>query len=443
MGIMPMRKLLYSMSWPAILSMTINALYNIVDSIFVARIGEDALSAVSLVSPLQFLIIAVSVGSGIGVNSLIARKLGAKDQLSADQAASTGILIGVLNFGLFVAIGLFVPKLFLASYAEEGTYIYNAGFRYLEIICLGSLFLNVQIQIEKILQSTGNMVAPMACSMTGALVNLVLDPIMIFGLFGFPKLGVTGAAVATIIGQFFGMMVGVLFLVKGNHLVNINMKNFKVDWKIIKEIYEVGFPSIIMQSIAAVMIIFYNKILVEYSTTAVAVLGIYFRIQSFIFMPVFGLNQGSMPIIAYNFGAKNKERVMAGYKESLKIALFVMVIGFILFQTIPDKLLGIFDASAQMLKIGVPALRLISICFIPAAFGIMNGTFFQATGHGVYSLISAVIRQLLGILPLAYILAKIGGVTLSWLAFPLAEISGLSYSLIMFYRLYKKEISVL
>lgn len=443
MGTTPVRKLLMSMAWPAILSMTINAMYNVVDSIFVSRIGEDALTAVSLVNPIQMMIIAISVGSGVGINSLIARRLGAKNQEAADKAASTSIRIGLFNYLIFFVIGVFFAKPFISGYAEEGTFIFESACQYLQIVCIGSLFLNIQVVLEKVLQSTGNMVAPMKCSLTGAIVNVILDPILIFGLFGMPQMGVAGAALATIIGQMCGMIMGVSIVLRGEHLVNIKIRGFKMDWKIVADIYKVGLPSIVMQSIASVMIIFYNMILVAYSTTAVAVLGIYFRIQSFVFMPVFGLNQGAMPILGYNYGARNKDRLMKTYKEAFKVALIVMAAGTVLFQAIPAQLLLIFDASEEMLRIGVPALRLISLCFIPAAFGIITGTLFQGTGHGVLSLYASVIRQLVGILPLAYILIKIGGVTLSWLAFPLAEILGLIYSAITLRWLYKKEISKL
>ena len=443
MGTMPVRKLLMSMAWPAILSMTINAMYNVVDSIFVSRIGEDALTAVSLVNPIQMMIIAISVGSGVGINSLIARRLGAKNQEAADKAASTSIRIGLFNYLIFFVIGVFFAKPFISGYAEEGTFIFESACQYLQIVCIGSLFLNIQVVLEKVLQSTGNMVAPMKCSLTGAIVNVILDPILIFGLFGMPQMGVAGAALATIIGQMCGMIMGVSIVLRGEHLVNIKIRGFKMDWKIVADIYKVGLPSIVMQSIASVMIIFYNMILVAYSTTAVAVLGVYFRIQSFVFMPVFGLNQGAMPILGYNYGAKNKDRLMKTYKEAFKVALIVMAAGTLLFQAIPAQLLLIFDASEEMLRIGVPALRLISLCFIPAAFGIITGTLFQGTGHGVLSLYASVIRQLVGILPLAYLLIKIGGVTLSLLAFPLAEILGLIYSAIMLRWLYKKEISKL
>lgn len=443
MGTMPIRKLLMSMAWPAILSMTINALYNVVDSIFVSRISEDALTAVSIVNPVQMMIIALSVGSGVGINSLIARRLGAKNQEEADKAASTSIRIGLFNYLIFFIIGVFLTKVFVSGYAKEGTYIFDAACQYFSIICIGSLFINIQVVLEKVLQSTGNMVAPMICSLTGAVVNIILDPILIFGLLGMPRMGVAGAAVATVTGQLFGMLIGVFIVIKGEHLVNIKLKGFKMDWNVVKDIYKVGFPSIVMQSIASVMIIFYNMILVAYSTTAVAVLGIYFKIQSFVFMPVFGLNQGAMPIMGYNYGARNRDRLMKTYKEAFKVALIVMALGTALFQLMPKQLLTMFDASAEMLEIGIPALRLISICFIPAAFGIITGTLFQGTGHGMLSLYASLIRQLFGILPLAYILIRIGGVTLSWMAFPMAEILGIIYSAVCLRWLYRKELSKL
>ncbi len=443
MGTEPIRGLLISMSWPAILSMTINALYNIVDSIFVSRISEDALTAVSIIHPLQMIIIAVAVGSGVGANSLIARLLGAKRQKDANQAASTAIFISLLNYSLFLIAGLLIPELFVKGYADPGTEIFEGACTYLRIVFIGSIFINIQVIIEKILQATGNMKAPMICSLTGCFVNIALDPILIFGYLGAPEMGVAGAAIATVIGQFASMTVGVFILLKGEHLVEIKLRGFEIDWKIVKGIYVVGLPSIVMQSIVSVMTVFYNSILVEYSTTAVAVLGVYFKLQSFAFMPVFGLNQGAMPLLGFNFGAKNRKRVVKTYKEALKIAVVIMAACTVIFQLIPEQLLSIFDASPQMLEIGVPALRIISINFLPAAFGIMNGTVFQATGHGVYSLICSVLRQLIGILPLAYFFAKMWGVASSWWSFPCAEIIGLVYSFIMIKLLYEREIKTL
>lgn len=440
MGIVPVKSLLLTMAWPAILSMSINALYNIVDSIFVARISEDALTAVSIVNPIQLLIIALSVGSGVGVNSLISRMLGARKQERADQAASTSIFIGVFNYLIFLIIGLFFTKYFVSAYAERGTVIFDFAVSYMRIVCMASLFIHVEIVLEKVLQSTGNMVAPMVCSLTGAIINIIFDPILIFGLLGFPKLGVAGAATATVFGQLCSMVVAVCIIWKGEHLVRISLKGFHMDWRTVADIYKVGFPSIIMQAIGSFMLIFYNMILAAYSTTAVAVLGAYFKVQSFVFMPVFGLNQGAMPIMGYNYGARNRARLMETYKFGLAIALGIMGAGFLLFQIAPGFLLRLFDASAEMLRIGVPALRIISLCFLPAAFGIMTSTLFQGTGHGMLSLFASLLRQLFGILPLAWILIHIGGVTLSWASFPLAEIIGLTYSALVLRWLYKKEI---
>lgn len=443
MGVMPIRPLLLSMSWPAILSMTINALYNVIDSFFVAQISEDALTAVSIIQPLQMMIIAVAVGTGVGVNSLISRRLGAQKQEDADKAATTGILLGIFDWIIFLIAGLTITKLFVGAYADEGTYIFKAASQYLMCVYCGSFFTNVEILIEKILQATGNMKAPMICSLSGAITNVILDPILIFGLFGMPKLGVLGAAIATLIGQVVSFIISLIILLSGEHLVKISFKGFKLDRNIIKDIYQVGFPSIIMQSIASVMNVLYNAILVTYSTTAVAVLGVYFKLQSFIFLPVFGLNQGALPIVGYNYGARNGKRVKETRVESIKITLIVMGAGVVLFQLLPAQLLGIFNASDEMLRLGVPALRIISINFIPAAFGIMNATVFQASGHGFYSLMCSVLRQLVGIVPFAYLLARIGGVTLSWFSFPIGELIGLVYSFYELNKLYKTEIDLM
>lgn len=441
MGVLPVGKLLASMAWPAILSMTINALYNIVDSIFVAMLSEKALTAVSLVLPIQIFMIAMAVGSGVGINSLIARKLGSRSFEDADKAASTSLRIAVFNYSFFAFIGIFLAKPFIGAFTDDPS-IYDQGIIYLRIITMFSLFIMVQIIVEKVLQATGNMIAPMLISLLGAIVNLILDPILIFGLLGMPRLEMTGAAVATIIGQFCAMTLGLIILFSKDHAVNIKIKGFKVDWQIVKDIYGVGLPSMIMQSIGSIMVLGYNSILAQ-SATAVAVLGVYFRLQSFVFMPVFGLNQGAMPIIGYNFGARNRERLMEAYKKALISAVMIMVLGFALFQIFPRQLLLLFSASENMMAIGIPALRIISLCFIPAAFDVMMSAFFQATGHGLYSLFASMIRQLVGILPLAYILLEMGGVIASWYSIPLAEILGLTYSTIMFRKLYRRDILTL
>lgn len=441
MGTAPVGKLLASMAWPAILSMTINALYNVVDSIFVAMVSPNALTAVSLVNPLQMLMISFGVGSAVGVNSLIARRLGARRQDEADKAASTSIRIGIFNYLIFAFIGIFLAKPFMHLYTDNAE-IFEGGVTYLKIITIFSIFSMVQVQLEKVLQATGNMVAPMIISLAGAVTNLILDPILIFGMFGLPEMGVAGAAIATVTGQAVAFCVAMYILHTREHVVHVQIKGYKMDWKVVKDIYAVGLPSIVMQSIGSIMLFGYNAILAA-SATAVAVLGVYFKLQSFIFMPVFGLNQGAMPIMGYNYGARNKQRLMKTYKLALITAVVIMSCGFALFQLCPEMLLKMFSADADMLEMGVPALKTISLCFLPAAFGIMTGTLFQGTGHGVYSLLVSVIRQLLGILPLAYILYHAFGVAASWASFPLAEMMGLTFSVIMLIRLYKKEIKTL
>ncbi|MGC2872917.1 MATE family efflux transporter [Ihubacter sp. mB4P-1] len=441
MGSAPIGKLLASMAWPAILSMTINALYNVVDSMFVAMVSQKALTAVSLVMPLQMMMISLAVGSSVGVNSLISRRLGAKRYEEANKAASTSIRIGFFNFVIFALIGIFLANPFMHAYTDDAV-IFDGGVTYLRIITIFCLFSMVQIQLEKVLQATGNMIAPMIISLSGALTNLILDPILIFGLIGAPKMGIAGAAAATVIGQAVGMCVAIFMFFRKEHDVKIQLKGFRIDWKVVKDIYGVGLPSIIMQAIGSVMLLGYNAILAA-SATAVAVLGVYYKLQSFIFMPVFGLNQGAMPIMGYNFGAKNRARLMLTYKDALITALVIMGIGTVLFQVFPDVFLKMFSADDEMMEMGVPALRIISICFIPAAFGIMTFTLFQGTGHGVYSLMGSLLRQLIGILPLAYIIYHAAGITASWASFPLAEIIGLIYSAVMLKILYKKEIKTL
>ncbi len=441
MGYEPIGKLLASMAWPAILSMTISALYNIVDSIFVAMISPKALTAVSIVLPIQMLMISVGVGSGVGVNSLIARRLGAHKYEEANKAASTSLRIGFFNFLIFLVVGVLFTRVFMNSYTDDPE-VYEYGVTYMTIVLCFSLFFMIQVLLEKVLQSTGNMIAPMITALSGAITNIVLDPILIFGLFGFPKLGVAGAAIATVAGQAVGMTIALIVVFTKDHAVKLQIRGFKMDWAIVKDIYAVGLPSIIMQAIGSVMLLGYNAIL-SASAAAVAVLGIYFKLQSFIFMPVFGLNQGAMPIMGYNFGARDKNRLMKTYKFGLLTAVVIMGIGMIIFQLFPEVLLKMFSADAEMIEMGVPALRIISLCFIPAAFGIMTSTLFQGTGHGVYSLIGSLLRQLIGILPIAYVIYHVAGVTASWASFPLAEIIGLVYSAVMLAVLYKKEIKTL
>lgn len=442
MGYMSIGKLLASMSWPAICSMIIQALYNIVDSIFVSQISEDALTALTYAFPVQMLIIGFAVGTGVGVNSLVSRRLGAKRYDEAISASNHSMRLAIFNWLIFAIFGLFFADFYMNVYTET-SYILSEGTAYLKIVTIGSVFINVSIIIEKLFQATGSMKIPMISAAIGGISNIILDPILIFGLFGAPEMGIAGAAIATIIAQFLSFLFAVVFLIIHNKTFCISFKHFKYDKQIIKDIYVVALPGMIMQSIGSIMLFGLNGILAAYSETAVAVLGAYFRLQSFVFMPVFGLNQGTMPIIGFNFGARNRERVMKTFKYSFLSALTYMALGFIVFQLFPAQLLYIFKPSAHMLEIGIPALKLISICFIPASFGVMCTTLFQATGHGTLSLFGSLIRQLIGILPLAWILIRIGGVTLVWAAFPLAEILGTLYALFGLRYVMKKEINTL
>jgi len=441
MGTMPVFKLIVSMSLPAMLSMMVQALYNVVDSFFVAKISENALTAVSLAFPIQTLLIAVGVGTAVGINSLVSRRLGEKRQDEADSAATHGILLGVFNWILFAVIGIFFSRLFFQSFTQNQEVI-TMGTQYMSIVCIVSFGVFIEINIEKTLQATGNMIYPMVSQLIGAVTNIILDPIFIFGLFGVPKMGVAGAAIATVIGQVFAMLFLIFIIVKKDHDIKIDFNNFKFDWGIAKNIYSVGFPSIIMQSIGSAMVVGMNAILIGFTETAVALFGVYFKLQSFVFMPVFGLTQGIMPIIGYNYGARKRTRLLSAIKIGLVIAIGIMAFGTVMFWTIPGRLLSIFNASQTMLKIGVPALQIISICFVPAALGIMFSTVFQSVGNGFSSLIVSVLRQLVVLLPAAYLLSKIG-LTPVWYAFPIAEIASLTASIVIFWRLYQRTLKTL
>lgn len=442
MATMPIPKLLFSMSLPAMFSMLIMAMYNIIDSMFVSRLGEDALTAVTLVFPIQMLLVAVSVGTGVGLSSLISRRLGQRRQAEADSAASHGIFLAFCSWLVFALFGLLGSKPFIGAFATSD-YLFDAGVQYCMIITIGSLFSLIQISAEKTMQSTGNMIYPMIGNITGCVTNIILDPIMIFGMFGCPAMGVSGAALATIIGQFFGMAVNVFFLFTKKQQVHIHLKGFRPNMDSIRNIYSVGFPSIVMQAIGSVMNLGMNAILIGFSGAAVAVFGIYFKLQSFIFMPVFGLNQGLMPILGFNFGARDRHRMMHALKLGIISAAIIMGTGLVIFQTMPLTLLSIFDPSEEMITVGVKALRTISLCFLPAAIGIMTGTLFQATNHGFLSLLVSLLRQLILILPLAFLLSKIGGLDLVWYSFPLAEGFALITSLFMTKWIYTHQIKPL
>ena len=443
MGTMPVPKLLVSMSLPMMISMLVQALYNIVDSMFVAQISEEALTAVSLAFPIQTLMIAVASGTGVGINALLSRNLGEKDFTGANNAARNGLFLGIVSCIIFAILGGIGSHSFFAIQTDNPD-IVNYGTQYMTIITICSAGIFLQITFERLLQSTGKTIYNMITQGTGAIINIILDPIMIFGLFGFPRLEVVGAAVATITGQTVAVCLSFFFNLTKNKEINLNMKGFRPHAKTIARIYEVGIPSIIMQAITSVMTFGMNKILLPFSSTAAAVFGVYYKLQSFIFMPVFGLNNGMIPIIAYNYGARHKKRITQTAKLSVLIAICIMMIGLVIFQTSSGFLLkNLFDASNHMLEIGVPAFRTISLSFLFVGYSIIVGSVFQALGNGVYSLIVSVARQLLVILPVAYIFAHVFGLSMVWWAIPISEIVSFILSSILLIRIYRKKIEPL
>lgn len=440
MGTMPVNRLLVSMSLPMMVSMLVQALYNIVDSIFVSRINENALTAVSLAFPLQTLMIALGAGTGVGVNALLSRSLGEKDDNKVNKSAMNGIFLSLINYIVFLFIGLLAVTPFYKSQTSNPEII-GYGVQYLSIVCSCSFGMYIQFIFERILQSTGKTIYTMITQGVGAIINIILDPILIFGLLGAPKLGVAGAAIATVIGQIVAGIFAIIINLKKNDEVHLKFKGFRPDIHIIKQIYAVGIPSIIMQSIGSIMVYGMNRILITFSTTATAVFGVYFKLQSFIFMPVFGLNNGMVPIIAYNYGAQKKDRLVKTMKLSIAYAVGIMAIGFIVFQTIPDKLFLLFDASDHMLSMGIPALRIISVHFIFAGFCIIVGSVFQALGNGVCSMITSICRQLVVLLPVAFLLSKFGDVNYVWWSFPIAELASLTITILFLININKKIIS--
>lgn len=421
MGTSPIGKLLLTMSLPAIFSMLVQALYNIVDSMFVAQISEDALTAVSLVYPIQILLIAVSIGTAVGVNSLISRRLGEKNFTEANDAAEHGIFLGIANWVLFLVVGIFLAKPIMYSFTKDPS-VAQMGVSYLTIITTCSFGICIESTISKTLQATGNMLYPMITQLIGAITNIILDPLMIFGIGFFPKMGVAGAAIATVIGQIFALFFSFYALKRKQKEITVKLTEFRPKLSVIKNIYVVGFPSIIMQAIMSILVSTLNGILIIFSKTAVAFFGVYYKLQSFIFMPVFGLTQGAMPIMGYNYGARNQNRLKSVIKYTLLIAACIMAIGTLIFQLFPKQLLSIFNASQQMYEIGVPALRIMSYCFVFAALGITISTLFQAIGQGFKSMLLSILRQLAFILPVAYIFATYIGLHAVWYSFFIAEL---------------------
>lgn len=440
MGTEPIRKLLITMSLPLIVSNLVQALYNIVDSIFVSRINEDALTAVTLCFPFQMLMISFGIGTAVGMGALLSRYLGAGLTDKVDKVAHNGILLGFLNYAIFFSVGLFLSETLIKAQIDDPLVI-EYGKTYLSIVCMLSIGFMMQITVERLLQATGKTIYILFTQGIGAVINIILDPILIFGWFGAPEMGIAGAAAATVFGQIFAFVLGLIFNIKKNHEVTLHIKHLKPDFEIIKEIYRIAIPSIIMQSIGSVMNIAMNKVLVSFTKTAVAVFGVYFKLQSFIFMPVFGLNNGVVPIAAYNYGARKRDRLEEVMKISVSYAIVIMLLGTITFWAIPDTLLGMFDASPYMLEIGRSCLRTISLCFPFAAYAIMRGAIFQALGKSVYSMNISIMRQLLVLIPASILLGMTGNVNNVWWAFPIAEVVGCTSSVLYTRRIRRKIIN--
>lgn len=439
MGVMPIDKLLISMSMPMMISMLVQALYNIVDSIFVSQINEYALRAVSLAFPIQSLMIAVSVGTAVGINAFLSKTLGERDFEKANIIARNGIFIELVSYVIFALIGIFVSRPFFASQTQIPE-VREYGVTYLTICCVASIGIFMQTAFERLLQSTGKTFYTMITQGTGAVINLILDPILIFGLFGLPEMGVAGAAAATVIGQVIAAILAITFNLTKNREIHLDFKGFKPNGHLILQIYKVGAPSIVVQAIGSVMTYGMNLILASFGA-AQTVFGIYFKLQSFIFMPVFGLNNGMVPIIAYNYGAGYRERVIHTMKSAIKYGVGIMIVGLIVMEIFPAQLIGMFNATPELLEIGVPALRTICISFVFAGFCIVVGSVFQALGNGIYSMIVSVARQLCVLLPVAYLLSLSGNVHLIWWSFPIAELMSVAMSAYFLARINREVIS--
>ncbi len=443
MGVMPIPKLLLSMSLPMMASQLVQALYNIVDSIFVSRVSEAALTAVTLAFPVQVLLIAVASGIGVGTNALVSRALGQKDYKKVNEVARNGVFMTFAGYLIFLLIGIFFarPLMEMQAGADTNPETIDMAVDYLQIVCIMSFGVFFEIIFERLIQSTGKTFYTMITQTVGAVFNIIFDPIMIFGYLGFPRMGVAGAALATVLGQILAALLAIIFHIKKNREINFSLKG-RPSGRVIKEICAIGGPTTIMQAIGSIMTFAMNKILTGFSETAAAVFGAYFKIQSFVFMPVFGLNMGMVPIVSYNYGAGKRSRIVKTIKLSVIIAEIITLIGFAVFQLLPSFLLtSFFDASEHMLAIGDPALRTMSIGFLVAGGCVVFGSVFQALGSGMYSAIVSFARQLVVLIPVAYLLSLTGNVRMVWWAFPIAEVMSLAVSIVFMMRINKKVIS--
>lgn len=442
MGKAPIVPLLFSMGVPIMISMMVQALYNVVDSIFISRPGEAALTAVSLIFPIQIIIIAFAVGTAVGMNALLSRRLGEGRAEQASDVAMHGITLALVLGGIMALFGLTLPLWFIPMFTRDAA-IVSMGNTYVLIITIFSFSVFGQLMVERIMQGSGDTITPMFTQILGAVINIVLDPILIFGYLGFPALGVKGAAIATVTAQLIAFTLGFILLKKRSKIITIAFRKFTFKWRTVKDIYQVGFSSIIMQSIGSLMSVGMNAILITFSSTAVAFFGVYFRLQSFIFMPIFGLVTAMISIVAFNYGARQKERILATIRVTAFIAIGIMSAGTLLFFFAAEQLLGLFDASAELLEIGIPAMKIISFHFPIAATAITLSVSFQGLGKGMYSLVMSIIRQLGVLLPAAYILSSIWGVHATWYAFIFSELASITMGILFFRRVYTQRIQPL
>ncbi|MCI8993721.1 MAG: MATE family efflux transporter [Eubacterium sp.] len=438
MGQMPVHRLFLTMSLPLIISMLVQAMYNVVDSIFVSQISEDALSAVSLVFPMQNLMIAVATGTGVGYNALISRRLGQKRGKEADDTANTAFFLLLCSYVVFLIIGILFSDRFMAV-QNTSAVIAEYGAVYMRIVMCVSIGLFGQVTIERLLQSTGRTVLPMLTQITGAVINIIFDAVLIFGLGPFPEMGVAGAAAATVFGQCVACVMGLIFNKKYNTEIHLNLKEvFRPKKEIIAEIYKIGIPSIIMVSLTSVMTFGMNRILIGFTSTAVAVFGAYTKLQSIVFMPLFGMNNALVPIVSYNFGASKKDRIFQAYKVGCMYGCGFMWIGLLLFQLLPRQLLGFFQASEYMMEVGVPAMRIMSLIFVFAGISVISGSFFQAMGKSINSLIVSLVRQMIVLLPCAYLLSRMGELQLVWMSLPISELAGFAITVVLIVKLFRR-----
>ena len=443
MGVMPVNRLLITMSVPMMLAMLVQALYNVVDSVFVSQLSEDALNAVSLAFPVQNIMIALAVGTGVGVNALLSKSLGEQDAKRANSTAEHGVLLAAITCVVFMVLGTLLARPFYMVQVANEPVIVEYGTQYMQICSLFSAGIFMEVMFERLLQSTGRTMYTMFTQGVGAVFNITFDPLLIFGIGPFPRLEVAGAAVATVMGQFVAAILAILFNHFRNHDIKLSLRGFRFDGWIVRRIYMVGAPSIIMNAIGSLMVFGMNQILLTFTKTATAVLGVYFKVQSFVFMPIFGLNNGMVPIIAYNYGARKKDRLLKTVKLGVLYAVLIMIVGLVVMQTVPDKIFLLFQADENMLSIGVPALKIISLSFVFAGYCVVASATFQALGEGVQSMIVSIVRQLVVLLPAAWLLAKLGDVNLVWYSFPIAELASLTLCTVFLVRTYQKLIKPL